>query len=87
MTNYEIAKKLFDIGKGFDEVVNKRVANSDDPEYANLTTSLMETRDEIFEIVAEMAKDKSAEQKQDLSDDKKAEDSLEEDVNSTRNLN
>ena len=83
MTNYEIAKKLFDISRGLNKVWEERAIDADQ-DYMDTTMAIQGARDRISELATELAKDEAVEQEINLAKDRKAE-NLEDDVNSTLN--
>lgn len=60
-TNYETAKKLFDIARGLDEVFQARAITGND-DYKTETMSIMSARDRISDLATLLAKDEATSQ-------------------------
>lgn len=68
-TNLEIAKELYTLAKGLDEIANKRKVFQDSPEEAKLTFNLIGARDKAKRLAMELAQDEAIEQEMNAQDD------------------
>lgn len=68
-TNLEIAKELYTLSKGLNEILKKRKTFADSPEDATLTFNLTGARDKASRLATELAQDEAIQQEQDKLDD------------------